>query len=216
MAGVKDRQRPIRVVLIDDHRQIHTMVAVLLNAAADITLVGQGANGAEALTLCRELQPDLVLMDVVMPVMDGVQATRLIQKQFPQQKILVISSFQDHESVHAMLKNGAVGYITKSDLSYDLVNAIRTAHHGHIVLSPEVATKLLDHEPPTQAPRFHLTDRELEVLVLMASGRTMSEIASELVISQSTVKFHITNIQSKLGVTTRTEALIVAAKNNLV
>jgi len=213
---VKNRERPIRVVLIDDHRQVHSVVATVLHAAADILLVGQGANGAEALTLCQELQPDLILMDVVMPVMDGVQATQLIRERFPQQKILVLSSFQDHESVHAMLKNGAAGYITKNALTHDLVNAIRTTHQGNIVLSPEVATQLIRQEQPVKAPRFHLTDRELEILVLMASGLTMSEIAAELVIGQSTVKFHITNIQTKLGAATRSEALIIAAKNNLV
>jgi NarL family two-component system response regulator LiaR len=153
-------------------------------------------------------------MDVVMPVMDGVQATIAIREQFTAVKILVLSSFQDHETVHAMLQSGAVGYISKSALTYDLIDTIRTTYRGKVVLSPEAAAQLLHR--PDSAPRFHLTDRELEVLVLMAEGLTMNQIAARLVISQSTVKYHIANIQDKLGVQTRTEALIVAAKNNLI
>lgn len=209
-------EHPIRVVLIDDHRHVHQAVTILLETAVDIELVGQGSNGREAITLCQQLQPDLILMDVVMPIMDGVQATRAIREQFPAIKILVLSSFQDHESVHAMMVSGAVGYVTKNALTYELVNTIRTTYRGHVVLSPEAAAQLLHQPPPDTAPRFHLTDRELEVLVLMAEGLTMGEIAARLVVSQSTVKFHISNIQTKLGVNTRSEALIVAAKNNLV
>jgi NarL family two-component system response regulator LiaR len=208
--------KAIRVILIDDHRHVHQAVSIILEAVDDIELVGQGSNGQEAITLCQELQPDLVLMDVVMPIMDGVQATKLIYEQFPNTKTLVLSSFQDHESVHAMLKNGAAGYITKNALTHELIDTIRTTHQGQVVFSPEVVAQLLSPDTPVTAPRFHLTDRELEVLVLMATGQTMSQIAQELFISQSTVKFHIANIQDKLGVSTRSEALIVAAKNNLV
>jgi NarL family two-component system response regulator LiaR len=205
---------PIRVILIDDHRHMHQAVAVILAATEGIELVGQGSNGRDAINLCQQLQPDLVLMDVVMPVMDGVQATIAIREQFTAVKILVLSSFQDHESVHAMLQSGAVGYISKSALTYDLIDTIRTTYQGKVVLSPEAAAQLL--HLPHSAPRFHLTDRELEVLVLMAEGLTMNQIAARLVISPSTVKYHITNIQDKLGVQTRTEALIIAAKNNLI
>jgi NarL family two-component system response regulator LiaR len=206
----------IRVVLIDDHRHVHQAVSIILETIDDIELVGQGSNGQEAITLCQQVQPDLILMDVVMPIMDGVQATKLIREQFPKVKILVLSSFQDHESVHAMLKNGAVGYITKSALTHELADTIRTTYQGHAVFSPEVVAQLLSPNQPIVAPRFHLPDRELEVLVLMATGLTMSQIATELFISSSTVKYHVANIQEKLGVGTRTEALIVAAKNNLV
>lgn len=209
-------EHPIRVVLIDDHRHVHQAVAIILEAADDIELVGQGSNGRDAIALCQQLHPDLILMDVVMPVMDGVQATKAIREQFTAVKILVLSSFQDHESVHAMMQNGAVGYITKSALTHDLSDTIRTAYQGNIVLSPEIAAQFLSQNPPNTAARFHLTDREIEVLVLMAEGLTMSQIAAKLVISQSTVKFHISNIQTKLGVATRSEALIIAAKNNLI
>ncbi|MBP7998842.1 MAG: response regulator transcription factor [Chloroflexi bacterium] len=208
--------KPIRVVLIDDHRQLHEIVAAILRTVPDINLVGQGANGNDALNLCQELAPDVVLMDVLMPVMNGIEATRLIHERFPQIKVLVLSSYQDHESVYSMLRNGAVGYLIKGALSQDLVYTIRTTYQGQAVFSPEVASRLINPPPTDTLQRFHLTDRELEVLVLMAEGLTVAQIAQKLFISQSTVKFHTTNILSKLGVQTRSEALIFAAKNNLV
>ena len=208
--------KPIRVVLIDDHRQLHDIVAALLKGVAEIVLVGQGANGQDALHLCAELLPDVILMDVIMPVMNGVEATRLIHERFPQIKILVLSSFHDHESVYSMLRNGAVGYLLKGELSQDLVHTIRTTHQGQIVLSPEIAARLIHPPTSTTVQRFRLTDRELEILVLMAEGLTVGQIGHRLTISQSTVKFHTTNILDKLGVQTRSEALIFAAKHNLV
>ena len=206
----------IRILLIDDHRHIHQIVEKLLENVNDIVIVGQGNNGREAIQLCEQLQPDLILMDVVMPVIDGVQATKYINEKFPDVKILVLSSFQDHESVHTMLHYGAVGYLTKGELATQLVSTIRTTYQGNFVFSPEIASQLLSQPNTEKAQRFHLTDRELEVLVLMATGQTMKEIGQSLVISTSTVKFHISNIQSKLGANSRSEALIIAAKNNLV
>lgn len=208
--------KPIRVVLIDDHRQLHDIVAALLKGVAEIVLVGQGANGQDALHLCAELLPDVILMDVIMPVMNGVEATRLIHERFPQIKILVLSSFHDHESVYSMLRNGAVGYLLKGELSQDLVHTIRTTHQGQVVFSPEIAARLIHPPTSTTVQRFRLTDRELEILVLMAEGLTVGQIGHRLTISQSTVKFHTTNILDKLGVQTRSEALIFAAKHNLV
>ena len=208
--------RPIRVVLIDDHRQLHDIVAALLKDVPDIVLVGQGANGQYAIHLCAELLPDVVLMDVLMPVMNGAEATRLIHERFPHSKILVLSSYHDHESVYSMLRNGAVGYLIKGELSQDLIHTIRTTHQGQAVFSPEIAARLINPPTSTNVPRFRLTDRELEVLVLMAEGLTVNQIGQRLTISQSTVKFHTTNILDKLGVQTRSEALIFAAKHNLV
>jgi NarL family two-component system response regulator LiaR len=145
--------------------------------------------------------------------MDGVTATRIIHEQFPTIRILVISSFQDHESVHEMLRNGASGYVTKGALASDLISAIRATHDGQAVFSPGVAAQLLN---PVPAQQFNLTDRELEVLGLMAEGLNNGQIAQALTISRSTVKFHVSNIVHKMGVETRTEALVLAAKNNLV
>jgi len=206
--------KPIRVVLVDDHVQIHRIVQSILEATRDIMLVGQAANGQEGLTLCEQSEPDVVLMDVVMPVMDGIEATRILHEGFPQMKILVLSSFQDHESVHTMLNNGAFGYITKSSLADDLAETIRTTYQGKMVLSSEVGAQLLAQPAPTVD--YQLTDRELEVLVLLAEGLTNRQSALKLSISQSTLKFHMNNIYRKLGVQTRSEALVLAAKNNLI
>jgi NarL family two-component system response regulator LiaR len=204
----------IRVVLVDDHAQVHRIVQTILGATSDIKLVGQGANGQEGIALCEQYQPDIVLIDVVMPVMDGIEATKVLHERLPAIKILVLSSFQDHESVHAMLRNGAIGYLTKGSLAQDLADTIRATSQGRMVFSSEVGAQLVS--PPQPAVNFHLTDRELEVLVLLAEGLTNQQTAQKLSISQSTLKFHLTNIFEKLGVQTRSEALVLAAKNNLI
>ncbi len=207
---------PIRVVLIDDHLQIHKIVTSLLTTVDDIQIVGQGVNGQEAFDLCVQFRPDVVLMDVLMPGMDGVEVTRQLHARQPAVKILALSSLQDHESIYQMLQNGAVGYITKSSLTEDLVDTIRTIHQGKMVFSTQAMAGLLGSPGAGAPPAFHLTERELEVLALMAEGLTMPQIASKLVISSSTVKFHIENICQKMGVRTRSEALIIAAKHHLV
>ena len=207
-------KNPIRVVLVDDHAQIHRIVQVILGATTDIKLVGQGANGQEGMALCEQYRPDIALMDVVMPVMDGIEATKVLHERLPAIKVLVLSSYQDHESVYAMLRNGAVGYLIKSSLAQDLAETIRATFQGKMVFSSEVGAQLVS--PPQPTLNFHLTDRELEVLVLLAEGLTNQQSAEKLSISQSTLKFHMTNIFQKLGVQTRSEALVLAAKNNLI
>jgi len=204
----------IRVILVDDHQQMHQIVRATLGATTDIKLVGQGANGKEGIALCEQHQPDIVLMDVVMPVMDGIEATKVLHERLPAIKVLVLSSFHDHESVYAMLRNGAVGYLVKSSLAQDLTETIRSTFHGKMVFSSEVGAELLS--PPQPTLNFHLTDRELEVLLQMAEGLTNQQSAQKLSISQSTLKYHMTNIFQKLGVQTRSEALVLAAKNNLI
>jgi two-component system, NarL family, response regulator LiaR len=207
---------PIRIVLVDDHLRVHEAVTTVLKSVEDIVLIGQGSNGAEALQLCEALQPDLILMDIVMPGMNGAEATRLIHQKFPNIKILVLSSLQDDESVHAMLENGAMGYILKGSLTSDLVDTLRTAYSGKSVFSKEITQVLMRVPPHEKSHDFGLTRRELEILKLMTEGLNNGEIAARLVISQSTVKFHITNIVQKMGVDTRAEALVVATKNRLV
>ena len=214
MTQKKTEENPIRVVLVDDHQQMHQIVRSTLGATKDIKLVGQGANGQEGIALCEQHQPDIVLMDVVMPVMDGIEATKVLRERLPAIKVLVLSSFQDHESVYAMLRNGAVGYLTKSSLAHDLTDTIRATFQGKMVFSSEVGAQLLS--PPQPTVNFHLTNRELEVLVLLAEGLTNQQSAQKLSISQSTLKFHMINIFEKLGVQTRSEALVLAAKNNLI
>lgn len=208
---------PIRVLIVDDHRHIHEVITRVLMGISDISIVGQAANGAEAVRLCEEFKPDLVLMDVVMPVMDGMQATERIREKYPDLKILVLSSFQDHESVHQLLRGGAAGYITKDALTNDLVNVIRTTMQGKAVFSPDVIEKLIS--PQAAAPatdKFNLTDRELEILVAMADGLTLQQMALKFSIALTTVKYHSANIFRKLGAQNRSEALVVALKNNLI
>src|SRR5512139_2241366 len=148
---------PIRVLVVDDHRHIHEVITRVLIGINDISIVGQAANGAEAIRLCDEVEPDLVLMDVVMPVMDGLQATGRIREKHPDLKILVLSSFQDHESVHQLLRCGAAGYITKDALTNDLVNIIRTTMQGKAVFSPNVIEQLLSPGIASQATeKFNL------------------------------------------------------------
>jgi NarL family two-component system response regulator LiaR len=208
---------PIRVLVVDDHRHIHDIITRVLMGIPDICIVGQAANGSEAIKLCEDVGPDLVLMDVVMPVMDGMQATERIRDKYPDLKILVLSSFQDHESVHQLLRGGAVGYITKDALANDLVNVIRTTMQGKAVFSPTVIEKLIAPEATPQATeKFNLTDRELEILVAMADGLTLQQIALKFSITLSTVKYHSANIFRKLGAQNRSEALVVALKNNLI
>ena len=206
----------IRVMLVDDHAHIHKIVATILEAVADIELVAQCSNGKEALLVCADVLPDIILMDVIMPVMDGIDATQHLRQSYPQIKILVLSAFQDDESVHAMLASGAVGYILKTSLVSDLVNTIRTIYAGNTVLAAEVARVLLGMPQQDAAHNFKLTQRELEILRAMAEGLNNGEIAARFYISQSTVKFHIANLLQKMGVDTRSEAIVLAAKNNLV
>jgi NarL family two-component system response regulator LiaR len=205
----------IRVILIDDHIRIHQAVNTTLNTVDDIDLVAQGATGEEAVELVEKYEPDIVLMDIVMPVMSGADAAKLIHAKFPHVKILVLSSFQDDDSVRSMLDNGASGYILKNAIATDLVNTIRVVHTGVAAFSGEVAEVLLGLRK-SQHLSFNLTERELEVLKLMAAGLNNGQIAERLVISQATVKFHINNVVQKLGVETRAEAIVIAAKNDLV
>ena len=208
---------PIRVLVVDDHRHIHDVITRVLMGISDISIVGQAANGSEAIRLCEEVRPNLILMDVVMPVMDGMQATERIREKYPDTKILVLSSFQDHESVHQLLRGGAVGYITKDALTNDLVNVIRTTMQGKSVFSPNVIEKLISTEAtPPATEKFNLTDRELEILVAMADGLTLQQMALKFSIALTTVKYHSANIFRKLGAQNRSEALVVALKNNLI
>ena len=207
---------PLRVLIVDDHRHVHEIITKIFEKAQDIAVVGQASNGEEAIHACEESHPDVILMDVVMPIMDGLQATKAIHARFPDVKILVLSSFQDHDSVRALLKSGAVGYVTKTALTDELLNVIRITAKGEAVLSPEAMQNLVNPREEQTIYRFNLTDRELEVLVLLAEGLTNQQSADKLSISQSTLKFHMNNIFQKLGVQTRSEALVLAAKNNLI
>jgi two-component system, NarL family, response regulator LiaR len=205
----------IRVILVDDQQTMHDIVAALLGTVDDIQLVGQVYHGADALKTCAMLQPDLVLMDVVMPGLSGPEVTAALLSRHPAVKVLAISSYHEYEHIRSMLDSGAIGYLVKGALAADLIDTIRATHRGNTVLSPEVVQTVL--APPTDTtPDFGLTDRELQVLRFMAQGMTNAQVATALVISAPTVRFHLGNILIKFSVDTRSEALVLAAKNHLL
>ena len=204
----------IKIILVDDHPRVHQVMGEMFDFFDDIDLIARGSNGQEAIDLCNLYQADLVLMDMVMPVMNGVEATRRILEKYPETKILALSSFEDPNAVQRMLEQGAVGYILKTSSGKTLYNTIRAAIDGQAVLSPEIVNVMFDASKDELDAS--LTPREREVLTLFASGMTYNAIATKLSISASTVKFHVNNITAKLGVDTREEALVIAAKNNLI
>ncbi len=206
----------IGVILVDDHRRVHQVIAEMISYMDGIELLAQGCNGLEAIELCNQYQPDVILMDVVMPVMDGVKATRHILQHQPKTRILAFSSFNDQETTRAMLNNGATGFVLKDSSVNDLEHTIRTTYEGQGILSPEILGVLLQNSDAPVSASIQLTARELEILHLLADGLTNGAIATKLTISVSTVKFHINNILEKFGVDTRAEALVMAAKCNLV
>ncbi|PJF41910.1 MAG: DNA-binding response regulator [Phototrophicales bacterium] len=207
----------IRIIIVDDHDMVRQGLEIFLRAFDDFELVGQATNGLEALELCQELQPDVVLMDMIMPEMDGVTAIREICSQYPNIKIIALTSFTDDSSlVQNALRAGAAGYLFKDVSVDDLAAAIRTAASGQPVLAPEAARMLIQATTQPTLESFHLTDRELEVLALMVEGMSNRQIAHQLSISYSTVRFHVSSILSKLNVESRTEAVTVALRNNLL
>lgn len=209
-------KKPIRLVIVDDHRVVHQALAEMISFVDDFELVAQGSNGNEAVALCREFQPDVVLMDVVMPELDGVEATRQILEHNPNIKVLALSSFQDSDSVNSMLKNGASGYILKHASIDEIEYVIRTVNNGNNVIDSQLMQRIMQQTPDASENDFHLSSREIEILKLIAGGMSYSQVADHLTISMSTVKFHVSNILAKLGVETRNEAILIAAKNNII
>lgn len=206
----------IRVLVVDDQPFVHDAVVTLLKNTPDIRLVGQAYSGPEALRCCQLTRPDLILMDVVMPGMSGAETTRQLMRLYPILKILVLSSYSEYEFIREMLDLGAIGYLVKDAIAHDLVNTIRSATQGNMVLSAKAAKVLLNPSLPSATSDFGLTERERQVLSLMAKGNTNGQIAHELSISEPTVRFHTNNILSKFNVETRSQALVLAAKNQLV
>lgn len=208
--------KPIRVIIVDDHDMVRSGLEVFLETCDDLALVGEASSGNDAVRLCTELQPDVVLMDLLMPDMDGVSATRAIRQTNPNIQIIALTSFKDRELVQEALQAGAIGYLLKNISIDELADAIRAAHSGKSILAPEATQALIEAatQPPT--PGYDLTQREREVLALMVSGLNNREIAEELTISRSTVKNHVSNILSKIGVTSRTEVVAIAVQHNLV
>jgi two-component system, NarL family, response regulator LiaR len=183
----------------------------------DMELVGEAANGEQALKLCSQIKPNVVLMDLVLPGMDGATCTRLIREQCPDIQILALTSFKEQELVQGVLQAGAIGYLLKDVSADELANAIRAAYAGKPTLAPEAAQVLIQAaRRPADKIGFNLTGREREVLALMVQGLNNNDIANRLVISTSTAKFHVSSILSKLRASSRTEAVAIALQNDLV
>jgi NarL family two-component system response regulator LiaR len=206
----------IRVLVVDDHTMVRRGLATFLKVFDDLVMVGEAASGQEAIQLCDKLQPDVVLMDMVMPDMDGATATRLIRKQSSQVQVLALTSFKEETPVQSALQAGAIGYLLKDVTADELAQAIRAAHAGRSTLSPEAAQALVHATAQPTAPGIDLTERELEVLSLMVEGLNNTQIAAKLTVSPSTVKSHVSSILSKMGVASRTEAVTMALRNRLV
>jgi NarL family two-component system response regulator LiaR len=208
--------RTIQVMLVDDHNVVRSGLATFLRAYEDLQLVGEAKNGLEALNLCRKKEPNVILMDLMMPEMDGIAATRAILAECPDIKIIAMTSFEDEELVQGVLAAGAISYLLKNVTSDELAKAIREAVSGRSTLSPEAATALIHATRPSQQPASDLTQREMEVLNLVVQGQSNQQIADAMVISVATVKAHISNILSKLQVSSRAEATAYAIKHRLV
>ena len=210
--------KPIRVMVVDDHAVVRGGLATFLLAYEDLLLVGEAANGEEAVAECGVCNPDVILMDLVMPEMDGATATRLIRERFPNVQVIALTSFKEDDLVQGVLAAGAIGYLIKNVTADDLVDAIRAAYIGRPTLSPE-ATRALIHSAThvrVQPLGHDLTERERDVLRLMVTGMNNSQIADQLVVSRSTIKYHVSNILSKLQATSRTEAVAYAIQQNLM
>jgi NarL family two-component system response regulator LiaR len=209
----------ITVMLIDDHRVVRQGLRDFLELQPDIDVIGEASSGEEGVQLARELLPDVVLMDLVMPGIDGVETTRLVKAVSPSSRVIVLTSFADDDKVFPAIKAGAISYLLKDISPEDLAHAIRAAQRNEAVLHPEVAAKLMQEfsaPRPGEPPVDQLTPREMDVLRLVAKGMSNKEIADKLIISEKTTKTHISNILSKLHLADRTQVAIYALRKRLV
>lgn len=204
----------IRLLIVDDHAKVHMAISQMISRLDDIEIVGQANDGEQAIALCNQVLPDVVLMDVIMPGMNGIEATYHIKQQHPEIKVVALSSFKDDETVRSMLQAGALGYVLKDALISEIAQTIRSAHSGQSILAPELIQMLL--QPQGDPGAYDLTEREIEVLRLMVEGLNNKEIADKLIIGLSTAKFHVSNVLSKLGVSNRIEAVSLAVEKKLV
>lgn len=212
----EDQSGPIRILSVDDHEIVRQGMAFLLLPFEDIEVVGSARSGTDALKLCGELRPDVVLMDMVMPEMDGPTVTQAIKEQHPDMQVLVLTSFYDETLVARAMQAGAIGYLLKGVSIDELAEGIRSAYAGKPVLAQEAMQALIRASQSRRGVGGDLSEREREVLALLVEGKTNNEIAETLVISLPTVKTHIRNIYGKLGVANRAEAASLAVRNNLV
>lgn len=208
----------IKVLFVDDHEMVRIGVSAYLSAQSDIEVIGEADNGLKAVELAMELRPDVILMDLVMPEMDGIEATKRIIEKWPEAKIIIVTSFLDDEKVYPALEAGATSYMLKTSKASEIARAVRSTFLGQSVLEPEVTGKMMEKLRRPKITQLHdqLTNREMEILLLMTQGKTNQEIADELYIALKTAKVHVSNILSKLAVQDRTQAVIYAFKHSLV
>jgi NarL family two-component system response regulator LiaR len=209
---------PIRVLIADDHAIVRKGVRALLATERDIQVIGEARDGAEAVAQAKALHPDVILMDLVMPKLDGIEATRQIAAQQPEMRVLVLTSFAADDKVFPAIKAGALGYLLKDSGPEELVKAIRQVHRGEPSLEPAIARKMLtelSHPPKAPMTPEPLTQRELDVLRLVAQGKNNREIADQLAISEMTVRTHMSNILSKLHLASRTQAALYALREGI-
>ena len=206
----------IRVMIVDDHMVMRTGLRYTLSSFDDLELVGEAGSGGEAIEKCAGLQPDVILMDMVMPHMDGAETTQQIRQRYPEMQIIALTSFQEKDLVERAIQAGAIGYLLKNVEAKELAQAIRAAHAGRPTLAEEATEALMESTRQKTEPGRDLTGRETEVLDMMAQGLTNSQIAERLTVSESTVKFHVRNILSKLGAANRSEAVSLAWQYNLI
>ena len=210
------KTKNIEVIIVDDHPMVRHGIKTMLLTFDDISVIGEAGNGLETLVLCKEIQPDVILMDIVMPGMNGVETTRTVLELYPQVKIIVLTSFPDQDLVQETLEAGAIGYLLKDAPIDSLGDAIRSAYAGHSTLAPEATQALI--QAMTRPPELghDLSAREREVLALVVKGLTNDEIADLLVISANTVRKHVSACLSKLGATNRAQVAALAVRHHLV
>lgn len=207
---------PIRVMVVDDHAVVRSGLNAFLSSYDDLQMAGTAKSGEEAVRLCEEIKPDVVLMDLIMPGMDGVAATKAIRKLLPKTQVIILASFKEDTMIQKAIQAGAIGYLLKDVQAEEIAEAIHLVNAGQIILSPEATQAFMRVANQPRQLGYDLSDRELEVLVLMVKGLNNTEIAEKLVVSLSTIKHHVSHILSKLDATNRCEAVALAVQNHLV
>jgi len=213
---MKEKKQSIRILLADDHSITRNGLKTILSLYDDIVLVGEASNGMDAIKICKKTNPDIILMDLDMPILDGVSATGIIRKECPGVKVIALTSFTDKKLVKNAIKAGVSSYIVKNISPDELIKAIRSTFLGKIILSPQAIEAIVEEMKDPSVKKFNLTTQELNVFEFLVKGCSNKEIAQKLFISNHTVKFHVASILNKLGAGTRTEAAYIATQQNLV